>query len=109
MPRPINGAVKSQGSLTHCDFLKSYNIKIGRWGGDEFLAVCYNINASELMTIAENMRIKISEAEFDTVGNITCSIGITEINKNDKVKEAFERVDKAMYSAKSRLSVRLTD
>jgi diguanylate cyclase (GGDEF)-like protein len=84
-----------------CDFLKSYNIKIGRWGGEEFVAVCYDINASELMTIAENMRIKISETKFDTAGNITCSIGITEINKNDKFKEAFERVDKAMYSAKS--------
>ncbi len=83
------------------DFLKSYNIKIGRWGGDEFVAVCSDINASELMTIAENMRIKISETEFDTIGNTTCSIGITEINKNDIAKEAFERVDKAMYSAKS--------
>ena len=84
-----------------CDFLKTYNIKIGRWGGDEFVAVCYDINATELMTIAENMRIKISEAKLDTVGNITCSIGITEINKNDKLEDAFERVDKAMYSAKS--------
>ncbi|MBP7175393.1 MAG: GGDEF domain-containing protein [Thermoclostridium sp.] len=83
-----------------CDFLKSYNIKMGRWGGDEFVVVCYDINASELMTIAENMRIEISKAKFDTVGNITCTIGITEINRNDEVKEAFERVDKAMYSAK---------
>ncbi|NLB80317.1 MAG: GGDEF domain-containing protein [Clostridiaceae bacterium] len=82
-------------------FLKSYNIKMGRWGGDEFVAVCYDINASELMNIAENMRVKISEAKFDTVGSITCSIGIAEISKNDKVKEVFERVDKAMYSAKS--------
>ena len=84
-----------------CDFLKSYNIKIGRCGGDEFVAICYDINASELMTIAENMRVKISEAKFDTACNITCSIGITEINKNDKVKDAFERADKAMYAAKS--------
>ncbi|HEY5537201.1 MAG TPA: GGDEF domain-containing protein [Acetobacterium sp.] len=83
-----------------CDFIESYNIKIGRWGGDEFVAVCYDINASELMIIAENMRIKISEAKFDIASNITCSIGITEINKNDTVKEAFERADKAMYSAK---------
>lgn len=84
-----------------CDFLKPYNIKIGRWGGDEFVAVCYDINASELMTIAENMRIKVSEEKFNTVGNITCSIGITGINKNDNSKDAFERVDKALYSAKS--------
>lgn len=84
-----------------CDFFKFYNIKVGRWGGDEFVALCYDINAAELMTIAENMRIKISETKFDMAGNITCSIGITEINKNDEVKEAFERVDKAMYAAKS--------
>lgn len=84
-----------------CDFLQSYNIKIGRWGGEEFVAVCYDINVSELMTIAENLRIMISESKFETVGNITCSIGITEIHKNDNVKEAFERADKAMYSAKS--------
>jgi diguanylate cyclase (GGDEF)-like protein len=84
-----------------CDFLKPYNIKIGRWGGDEFVAVCYDINASELMTIAEDLRINISEARFDIAGNITCSIGITEINKNDKFMDVFKRVDKAMYSAKS--------
>ncbi|MBB2183260.1 GGDEF domain-containing protein [Lachnospiraceae bacterium MD1] len=84
-----------------CDFLKSYNIKIGRWGGDEFVAVCYNIDAAELTAIAENMRMRISEESFDTAGNITCSIGITGINKNDKVKGAFDRVDKALYLAKS--------
>lgn len=84
-----------------CDFLKPYNIKIGRWGGDEFIAVCYDISTPELMAIAENMRIKISEEIFEAAGNITCSIGITEINQSDNVKEAFERVDKATYAAKS--------
>ncbi len=84
-----------------CDYLKSYNIKIGRWGGDEFFAVCYDINPSELMTIAENLRLKISDAKLEIASNITCSIGITEIHKNDKVEDAFERVDKAMYSAKA--------
>lgn len=90
-----------QFSALICDFLKSYNIKIGRWGGDEFVAVCYDIHATELMNIAENLRTKISETKFDTAGNITCSIGITEINKNDRFQDAFERVDKVMYFAKS--------
>lgn len=84
-----------------CNILESYNIEFGRWGGDEFVAVCYDINASELRIIAENMIAKISETKFDTISNMTCSIGITEINKDDTVKEAFERVDRAMYSAKS--------
>lgn len=84
-----------------CDQLRDYNIKIGRWGGDEFVAVCYDINSSDLIKIAEQLRIKISETKFDTADNITCSIGIAEINKNDTVIEAFERVDKAVYAAKS--------
>ena len=80
---------------------KQYNIKLGRWGGEEFVAVCYDTPLSEAMEIAEQFRIATSEAEFDTIGSITCSIGVTEINKNDDVSSAFERVDKAMYSAKS--------
>lgn len=84
-----------------CDQLRDYNIKIGRWGGDEFVAVCYDINSSDLIKIAEQLRIKILETKFDTADNITCSIGIAEINKNDTVIEAFERVDKAVYAAKS--------
>jgi len=92
--------LKQFASIT-CDSLSSYNVRIGRWGGDEFIAVCYDLNASELMSIAENMRKEITEAIINTVGNITCSIGITEIQKNDVLNEAFERVDKALYSAKS--------
>lgn len=84
-----------------CDLLKSYDIRIGRWGGDEFIAVCYDMNASELMYIAENMRKEIMEAIINTIGSITCSIGITEIQKNDVLYKAFDRVDKALYSAKS--------
>lgn len=61
-----------------CDILKPYNIKIGRWGGDEFVAVCYNINTSELMTIAENIRDKISEVNFDTAGRITCVASVSQ-------------------------------
>ncbi len=50
-----------------CEFLESYNVKIGRWGGDEFVVVCYELNAYELMTIAEELRVKIAETGFDTI------------------------------------------
>ncbi|MBQ1431528.1 MAG: diguanylate cyclase, partial [Ruminococcus sp.] len=32
---------------------------------------------------------------------ITCSIGITEITDNDRFDTAFERMDNALYNAKS--------
>lgn len=85
-----------------CDLLNAYHIQVGRWGEDEFVAVCYDLGASELMRIAEEMRAQIAGAEFETVGNITCSVGITEIYEDDIAKNAFERADKAMYVAKAR-------
>jgi diguanylate cyclase (GGDEF)-like protein len=97
----IGDTTLKQFASIACDSLSSYNVRIGRWGGDEFIVVCYDLNASELMSIADNMRKKITESIINTIGNITCSIGITEIQKNDVLNEAFERVDKALYSAKS--------
>jgi len=83
-----------------CNSLKDYDIKVGRWGGDEFIAVCYGISSSELMAIAKDFILRISNVNFNAIGQITCSIGLTELKKNDRAEEAFERVDKAMYSAK---------
>lgn len=80
---------------------KQYNIKLGRWGGEEFIAVCYDTTLSEAMEISEQFRIAVANSKFDTVDSITCSIGVTEITDSDDVSTAFERVDKAMYSAKS--------
>ena len=83
------------------DFLKPYNIITGRWGGEEFVCVCYDMDSSKVNQISEDLRQRILEAHFDTVGNLTCSIGFTEVLSSDTAKTVFDRVDRAMYEAKT--------
>lgn len=82
-------------------FLKPYNTVIGRWGGEEFLCVCYEMDVEQTKQLAEKLRVSISEAPFDKIYNLTCSIGLTEISPADTDKSAFDRADKAMYDAKT--------
>ena len=83
------------------DYFKSANAVIGRWGGEEFVAVCYDADIKKAFEYAEDIRIKVSEEEYKVVGNVTCCAGVAEITKNDGFNEAFERMDKALYQAKS--------
>ena len=80
---------------------KKYDITFGRWGGEEFIGICYGLNKDELFEITEKLRNDISEFEFDVAGRVTCSMGIIEIEAGEEPKDAFERVDKALYIAKS--------
>ncbi|MBO4701172.1 MAG: GGDEF domain-containing protein [Lachnospiraceae bacterium] len=82
-------------------YFKDKNAVIGRWGGEEFVAVCYDADEAKAEQYAEEIRIKISEAEFEVAGTVTTSAGLTEIRKNDNFDNAFERMDKALYKAKS--------
>jgi diguanylate cyclase (GGDEF)-like protein len=74
---------------------------VGRWGGEEFVAICYDTDLDKLTEIADALRIKISTEHFKAVGNITCSIGVTQLVAEDTTDSAFNRIDKALYDAKS--------
>ena len=82
------------------EYIKSENTFVGRWGGEEFIVVCYDTDKDAALSIAEGLRQKISESPIPQVGNITCSIGVTSIVTNDSSSAAFERVDRALYDAK---------
>jgi len=72
-----------------------------RWGGEEFTLLLPNTNLENGLKVVENLRHIISKVKFKTVGNQTCSIGITQFKKGDKsVEEIFKRVDEALYEAK---------
>ena len=83
------------------DFIAPYNFAIGRWGGEEFVCVCYDMTLDKLKPIAEGLRQKVEEAEFEKEIKITCSIGLTEVKKGDTAQIIFDRVDHAMYEAKT--------
>lgn len=83
------------------DFIERQEITVGRWGGEEFVCVCYGKNLEQIKPVAEELRQKIEDAEFNKGIKITCSIGLTEVKTNDTAQVIFDRVDKAMYEAKS--------
>jgi len=83
------------------EFIQPYKMTIGRWGGEEFVCVCYGMNLEELKPIAEQLRQKIEDTTFEKTIKITCSIGLTELKKGDTALIIFDRVDHAMYEAKT--------
>jgi len=74
---------------------------IGRWGGEEFIVFLPTVNLKTATKLAENLRHTISEHEFEIVGQIHASFGVTEVKIGDSMESAIERADQALYSAKS--------
>lgn len=83
------------------DYLEPYDIKAGRWGGEEFVCVCYGKDLEEIKELAEKLRERIAQESFEKIGSLTCSLGLTQIHQGDDSASIFDRVDKAMYDAKS--------
>ncbi|MCR5357928.1 MAG: GGDEF domain-containing protein [Lachnospiraceae bacterium] len=85
--------------VTGC--LDKEQVDIGRWGGEEFVVICYNKTLDEAVLLAEKIRSKVEGSAILDSKKITCSLGVTEIKENDTFEDAFERMDKALYAAKS--------
>lgn len=86
-------------TITGC--LEEEKIDIGRWGGEEFVVVCYNKALDEALELAGRLRSTVERTQILESKNITCSIGVTEVKDNDKFEDMFARMDKALYTAKS--------
>ena len=73
---------------------------IGRWGGEEFFIVLPNAYANDGYTLAERIRLKISNYDFRTPNHLTCSFGIAEYMQDDSTEKIIKRADMALYKAK---------
>lgn len=82
------------------DIIPEEKFIAGRWGGEEFVLICRDENSTKAAELAESIRAKVDEYLFPEIAHITCSIGVTELKANDDFTEAFNRLDKAMYSSK---------
>lgn len=77
---------------------------IGRYGGDEFLAVLANVQSDEAVQIGKRVCKKIAMAPIyfeQQVIPITCSIGCAISHGADDVSSVLHRADEALYQAKS--------
>lgn len=81
---------------------RSYDV-VGRWGGEEFLAVLPSVEPQILHEIAERFRLS---AEFSTIRHedktisLTLSIGGSCAREGDTLDTLFQRADKFLYESK---------
>ena len=73
---------------------------LGRWGGEEFVIVCYGRSDADALALSEKLRQAVENMTFLNVGKMTCSVGVTVIKDDDSFESAFDRVDKALYASK---------
>ncbi|MFP4266293.1 MAG: GGDEF domain-containing protein [Desulfonatronovibrionaceae bacterium] len=73
---------------------------IGRWGGDEFIAVCPETGLSEAKSLTQNMRRQIEFCDFSYVDILTASLGLTSYRHGDSLNSILARADKALFEAK---------
>ena len=72
-----------------------------RWGGEEFLLLTKVKSIDNAKKVLENIRNAISQASFEGIKHITCSIGATNYKENENIEESFKRADDALYEAKN--------
>lgn len=89
---------QKSNQFPHCTFL------LGRFGGDEFVALMVGASNEEALKFVEDIRKDIPEAvrqKFkDPTLERTVSIGIVKVRINDTTVTLLERADQALYKAK---------
>ena len=79
------------------------NDLIGRWGGEEFLAVFTNCQENVLASLINKIRMLVEHSTIkinDTELNVTISIGATMIKPDDTLESIIKRADALMYKSK---------
>lgn len=83
----------------------------GRWGGEEFLAIIFNVEEETLNNIAEKLRLLVELTGIqagDSVRQVTVSIGGTLSRPDDTLESLIDRADKYMYASKDAGRNRIT-
>jgi two-component system cell cycle response regulator len=91
-----NAAERMSGAVREYDH-------VGRYGGDEFLAVLPDCNAEAAQEVAERVRQHICNIPIVTSPipvTITASIGVTQWHPGQEVRDLLRQADFAMYRAK---------
>lgn len=73
---------------------------LGRFGGDEFVALLPGNDRAAACAIAERIRVHLQASALDDGQLLSASFGIAEMTGDDSYESLFERADRALYQAK---------
>jgi len=85
-----------------------YNIRasdfVGRWGGEEFIAIIENADTKSLLATSEKLRKLVQKSGLRSKKNsfirVTISTGATLVNHGDDKESIIARADNLMYMSK---------
>jgi diguanylate cyclase len=78
-----------------------------RYGGEEFIVLLPDTKLDKAYIVSEQIRDNISKKRLkikktgQVLGNITASLGVSEIREEDTAISVVERADSALYLAKN--------
>lgn len=90
--REFSQVVKQQIRLTD---------QFARWGGEEFIIAAPHTRVDHALGLAERIRTAVAGYTFTTAGSRTVSIGVIEYRTGETAMALLERVDSALYRAKT--------
>lgn len=77
---------------------------VGRWGGEEFIALVKTDSLTVLEEVAERLGMLVANSSFlyeEKVVRVTISIGGSIYDGNEKIESLIKRADQFMYLSKS--------
>jgi len=74
--------------------------RLFRFGGEEFVVLLRGGDLAQATRVFERFRENIQAYAFPQVGQVTVSLGFTELQSSDSPSAAFSRADQAVYQAK---------
>ena len=73
----------------------------GRWGGEEFIIMSPDSDPEGRKILANKIVNIINQHDFDKIGKVTVSVGVTTVVENDKeLDDIIKRADQGLYKAK---------
>lgn len=76
---------------------------IGRWGGEEYLALLPGCDQSQAVSLAEKIRQSVAASthgEPQGPFTVTVSLGIAQLQDDEGLEQIVQRADQALYEAK---------
>lgn len=77
---------------------------VGRWGGEEFMAVVTSVTQEDLPGVLEKARALVERSlirDGELKLNVTISLGASRVREDDTVESLRKRADGALYQSKN--------
>ena len=73
---------------------------LGRWGGEEFVALLPETGTKDAGRVAERLRATLAGYRFEDDLQVTGSVGVASYREGEELSALMERADACMYRAK---------